>query len=206
MEGRGAEEVTVYMLVDVAAEERSDEVKNEEDGSKVYVVEAAVLGIKLEAEEDSTEVLGSADVGEVNTELSVGTTLLDSKIDVDNSGTLVDSEETGTDDTGILFDATEEASVETSETTVEDSTELWVTEEGSKITALLEVKAGIEEDPSVIIEEGSDDVMGITRPVDGSEVPEENDENTKLSVGERVPKNDDASVEDSIEETGLGLV
>ncbi|KAM0178405.1 hypothetical protein ACHAPC_008455 [Botrytis cinerea] len=194
MEGRGAEEVTVYMLVDVAAEEGSDEVKNEEDGSKVYVVEAAVLGIKLEAEEDSTEVLGSADVGEVNTELSVGTTLLDSKIDVDNSGTLVDSEETGTDDT------------ETSETTVEDSTELWVTEEGSKITALLEVKAGIEEDPSVIIEEGSDDVMGITRLVDGSEVPEENDENTKLSVGERVPKNDDASVEDSIEETGLGLV
>lgn len=50
-------------------------------------------------------MLGSADVGEVNTELSVGTTLLDSKIDVDNSGTLVDSEETGTDDTGILFDA-----------------------------------------------------------------------------------------------------
>lgn len=89
---------------------------------------------------------------------------------------------------------------------MEDSTELWVTEEGSKITALLEVKAGIEEDPSVIIEEGSDDVMGITRLVDGSEVPEENDENTKLSVGERVPKNDDASVEDSIEETGLGLV
>lgn len=43
MEGRGAEEVTVYMLVDVAAEEGSDEVKNEEEGSKVYVVEAAVL-------------------------------------------------------------------------------------------------------------------------------------------------------------------
>lgn len=105
MEGKGAEEITVYILVDVAAEEGSDEVKNEEEGSKVYVVEAAVLGIKLEAEEDSTEVLGPADVGEVNTELSVGTTLFDSKIDVDDSGTLVDSEETSTDDTGILFDA-----------------------------------------------------------------------------------------------------
>lgn len=104
MEGKGAEEVTVYMLVDVAAEEGSAEVMNEEDGSKVYVVEAAVLGIKLEAEENSMEVLGSADVREVNIELSLWIILLGSKIDVDNSGTLVDSEETGTDDTDMLFD------------------------------------------------------------------------------------------------------
>lgn len=97
---------------------------------------------------------------------------------------------------------------------MEDSTELWATEEDSEITALLEVEAeveagleaGLEEDPSVIIEEGSDDFIGITRLVDGSEGSKENDENTKLSVGERVPKNEDAGVEGPIEETGLGLV
>lgn len=58
----------------------------------------------------------------------------------------------------------------------------------------------------MVIEEGSNVVTGLTRLVDGSEGSEENDENTKLSVDERVPKNDDTSVEDSIEETGLGVV
>lgn len=39
--------------------------------------------------------------------------------------------------------------------------------------------------------------------VDDTENSEENEENTKLSEGERVPKDDETGVEDAPEETGL---